>query len=96
VAAPGHPLLTGNSSLIKVKLIGKSVVYVQNCSAVEVQLDRDELLGMIENTQGLQVRQLNAEYVNSVLQQTAPEATALGEAKKAFILENINVTIPDE
>jgi hypothetical protein len=63
---------------------------------MEVQLDRDELLGMIENTCGLQVRQLNADYVNLVLEQTAPEATALGEAKKAFILENINVTVPDE
>jgi hypothetical protein len=51
---------------------------------------------MVENTQGLQVRQLDADYVNLVLQQTAPEATALGEPKKVFILENMNVTVPDE
>jgi hypothetical protein len=52
------------------------VVYIQNCSPEEVKLDRDELLSMVENTKGLQARQLNAEYVNLVLQQTAPEATA--------------------
>ncbi len=63
---------------------------------MEVKLDGDELLGMIENTHGLQVRQLNVKYANWVLQQTASEATALGEANKVFILKNMNVTVPDE
>ena len=36
VAAPGHPLLTGDPSLIRVNSLGQSVVYIQNCSAVEV------------------------------------------------------------
>jgi hypothetical protein len=66
VAAPRHLLLTGNPSLIRINSLRQLVVYVQNCSATEVQLDRDELLGMVENTQGLQVRLINAEYVNSV------------------------------
>jgi hypothetical protein len=59
-------------------------------------LNQDELLGMVENTNGLQVRQLNAEYMNLELQQTVPEATPLGEAKKVFILEITSVTVPDD
>ena len=96
VAAPEHPLLTGSPSLIKVNSLGQSIVYVQNCSTDEVKLEREEIIGMIENMHGLQMRQLNAQYVNTVLEQTAPEATALGEAKKKYILDNMNIDVPEE
>jgi hypothetical protein len=37
-----------------------------------------------------------SEKQNLMLEQTAPEARALGEAMKAFILDNINVIVQDE
>ncbi len=52
-------------------------MYVQKNLAVKVDLDRAKPFGMVKNMKGVQVRQLNAESLNSVLQQTAPEATAL-------------------
>ena len=42
------------------------------------------------------MRQLNGQYINIVLEQTAPEATALGEAKKKYILENMNIDVREE
>jgi hypothetical protein len=65
-----------------VNSLGQWLVYVKNCSAVD--------LGMVENSNGLQIRQLNAEYVNLVLKQATPGAN------KVFILENMNVTDSDE
>ena len=72
------------------------MVYVQNCSALAVELNRDELIGHVENGLDLQIRQLNPVYVNTVLEETAPAATALGEAKKRFILEKMNLDVPEE
>ena len=49
VAAPEHPLLTGYPSLIRVNSLAQSIFYVQNCSAVEVKIEREEIIGIIEN-----------------------------------------------
>ena len=44
----------------------------------------------------LQLRQIHAQYANMMLEKTAPEATALEEAKKKYILDNMNVDVPDQ
>ena len=61
-----------------------------------MKLEREEVIGIIENMHGRQMRQFTVQYVNTVLEQTAPVATALGEAKNKYILDNMNVDVPEE
>jgi hypothetical protein len=58
-----------------------------------VQLDQDKLQGMVE---ARMVFKSGSSMQITWIWCYAPEGTALGEAKKVFIWENMNVTVPDE
>lgn len=98
VVSQDNPFITGGPFLVEPDENGHVQVLVTNCSPIPVDLGRNEFLGMAENLEDSQLREISASYLNTVAQKMqTKEPTPISPEKKKFILANLNLQqIPDQ
>ncbi len=98
VASSQHPLVTGGPYLVQPNTQGQITIAVKNCSPVDLELQRNDFIGSIENMQDCEAREVNQAYLQAVAQQreaTRPRET-LSAKKKQFIIENVKLKVPEQ
>ncbi len=97
-----NPYLTGGPYLMQANEIGQAVMMIHNCSPVAVELDRDELIGWLENVTDCEVEEINPDYIQQLAAVQKEELRQqknplLPEAKK-FITDNLKCgpSVPPE
>ena len=97
-----NPYLTGGPFLMQANEIGQAVMMIHNCSPTSVELERDELIGWLENITDCEVEELNPEYIHkmSAIYEVKREQakTPLTDRKRTFITENLRCgdSVPPE
>ena len=61
-----NPFLSGGPYLMQANKIGQSVMMIHNCSPVEVTLERDDIIGYLENISDCDVSEINPDYVQEI------------------------------
>jgi len=89
------PLIFGGPYLAKIDSEGQVTVPVYNCAPTERRLERNEFIGVVENANKLEKREINPRYLNAV-QKQLDEKEALSDEKRKFILENLKLNVPEE
>ena len=95
IAVENRPLLRGGPDLVRINEQGIATIMIQNSSPIEITINRDEIVGTIENPQDDELRQLNPDFISS-LARHQPTTTPLSPEKKKFILEKMNLDVPPE
>jgi hypothetical protein len=98
VASSKHPLITGGPYLVQPDTQGQITITVKNCSPIDLELQRNNFIGSIENIQDCEAREVNPAYLQAVAQQreaTRPWET-LSAKKKQFILQNVKLNVPEQ
>ena len=91
VASPSHPLLTAGPVLVKTDEFGNIQVPIHNCSPVETDLARNDILGGAENAVSFEMNEINPDYINSLQARILTEVKAPSQAKLKFIREKANL-----
>ena len=98
VCVPNKPVITGGPALVTADGQGHAAVLIQNCSPTEICLERGSFVGLIENINDSEMRELNPKYINAVAEQAhklKPKVT-ISDEKKQFILNNCVLNVPEE
>lgn len=98
IISQDNPFLTGGPFLVEPDENGHVRVLVTNCSPIPVDLERNEFIGVIENLEGSELREISPSYISTINQklQSKPP-TPLSPEKKKFILEHLNLQqIPEQ
>ena len=69
VASSQHPLVTGGPYLVQPDTQGQITIAVKNCSPVDLELQRNDFIGSIENVQDCEAREVNPAYLQAVAHQ---------------------------
>ena len=97
IVSPESPLISGAPTLVQPDRYGNAIVQVINCSPIEMEINRNDFIGFVENLEDCDMKELNPEYVQSVAERTRTKEVPLGEAKKKFIGEKLNLeNVPAE
>ena len=98
IAVPDEQMLTGGPALIRPDKSGQAYIRIANCSPTEIIIPRGEFIGLIENVQDCQKRQLNPSYITSIAEKNNAEKVPipLTKDKKLFIEEKVKLNVPDE
>ena len=91
ITAENRPVIQGGPDLVKVNECGIASIMIQNCSPVEVTLERDEVVGFVEQIEETDIQQIHPDRVKAVKE----TASKLTEAKRKFIMEKMNLDVPD-
>ena len=67
ISAPNYPLIGGGQGLVTPNQLGEVTVLVQNCAPYDIQLQRGEVLGYIENIQEVSGRITPVSYTHLTL-----------------------------
>jgi hypothetical protein len=93
VAYEESPLLTGGPAMIQPDELGQAQILVYNCGPLEIEIPRGRKIGLIENLEGCELRQLNPAYVNAIQQ---PPPLPLPTEKLKYIEETLTKTVPSQ
>jgi hypothetical protein len=66
VASGLHPLITGGPYLVQPDSQGQVTVAVKNCSPLDLELQRNDFIGSVENVQDCEAREINPAYLQAV------------------------------
>jgi len=69
VASSQHPLVTGGPYLVQPDTQGQITIAVKNCSSVDLELQRNDFIGSIENVQNCEAREVNPAYLQAMARQ---------------------------
>jgi hypothetical protein len=69
VASSQHPLVTGGPYLVQPDTQGQITIAVKKCSPIDLDLQRNDFIGSIENIQDCEAREVNPAYLQAVAQQ---------------------------
>ena len=95
VVSTKYPLLSGGPYLVQPDQNGYVTVPIQNCAPTDLVLDRNDVIGVIENVTQCQMREINPRFLNAVTMQTASQ-DKLSDAKKDFIFKALNLNVPEQ
>ncbi len=87
VASSQHPLVTGGPYLVQPDTQGQITIAVKNCSPVDLELQRNDFIGSIENVQDCEAREVNPAYLQAVAQQreaARPRETLSAKSQPCF------------
>ena len=93
-----HPLITGGPYLVEPDSLGQVTVAVKNCAPTELELNKNDFVGSIENVENCETREINPAYLQSIAEQKAnarPKQT-LTAKKKQFIASTIKLNVPEQ
>jgi len=93
-----HPLITGGPYLVEPDSLGQVTVAVKNCAPTELELNKNDFVGSIENVENCETREINPAYLQSIAEQKAnarPRQT-LTAKKKQFIESTIKLNVPEQ
>ena len=93
-----HPLVTGGPYLVQPDNLGQITIAVKNCSPVDLELERNDFIGQVENVQDCETREINPAYLQAIAQQQRRlrPHQKLSERKRKFILENVKLQVPEQ
>jgi len=71
---------------------------VKNCSPVDLELDRNDFIGQVENVQDCETREINPAYLQAIAQQQHNHRPPqkLTDSKRNFILETVRMQVPEQ
>jgi len=69
IASHTHPLVTGGPYLVQPDNLGQITIAVKNCSPVDLELERNDFIGQVENVQDCETREINPAYLQAIAQQ---------------------------
>ena len=98
VASGLHPLITGGPYLVQPDNQGQVTVAVKNCSPLDLELQRNDFIGSVENVQDCETREINPAYLQAIAEQreaSCPRAV-LSAKKKQFIIDNAKLQVPEQ
>jgi transposase InsO family protein len=97
IVSPESPLIYGAPTMVQPDRFGNAIVQVINCAPIEMELNRNDFIGFAENLQDCEMKELNPDYVQAVAERVPTKQAPLGEAKKKFIEEKLNLAnVPAE
>ncbi len=98
VASSLHPLITGGPYLVQPDSNGQVTIAVKNCSPLNLELQRNDFIGSVENVQDCETREVNLAYLQAIAQQreAARPRTVLSAKKKQFIIDNAKPQVPEQ
>ena len=97
IVVNNKPGLTGGPTMVTIDQDGLAQVPITCCAPFATELARGEEIGVIENIDDCERRELNPEFINSIDQQEMEKRmkTPITPAKKKFILETAKLdTVP--
>jgi hypothetical protein len=88
VASGLHPLITGVPYLVQPDSQGQVTVAVKNCSLLDLELQRNDFIGSVENVQDCEAREVNPAYLQAIADQreAARPRSVLSAKKKNSLL----------
>jgi hypothetical protein len=91
-----HPLITGGPYLVEPDSLGQVTVAVKNCAPTDLELNRNDFVGSIENIENCETREINPAYLQSIAEQraTARPRQILTTKKREFIESTIKLNVP--
>ncbi len=98
IASSLHPLITGGPYLVEPDSLGQVTVAVKNCASTDLELNRNDFVGSIENIENCETRQINPAYLQAIAEQRAnarPRQT-LTAKKRQFIESNVKLHVPKQ
>jgi hypothetical protein len=93
-----HPLITGGPYLVEPDSLGQVTVAVKNCAPTDLELNRNNFVGSIENIENRETREINPAYLQAIAEQRAnarPRQT-LTAKKRHFIESNVKLHVPEQ
>jgi putative transposase len=96
VTANDLPLITGGPALLQTDGQGVCLIEVTNCGPLEVELQRNDFVGHVENISTCEIRELNPGYINAVAAQNVPPKEKLTAEKIDFIDRILKQNVPSE
>ncbi len=77
---------------------GQVTVAVKNCSPLDLELQRNNFIGSVENVQDCEAREVNPAYLQAVAEQreAARPRAVLSAKKKQFIIDNAKLQVPEK
>ena len=88
-----NPCITGGPYLVTPDSEGFVTVPVYNCSPSEFDLSKNDFVGFAENATKSEKREINPKYLSAV--SAKRQVKTLSKEKLKFIMENVNLTVPD-
>ncbi len=98
IASSLHLLITGGPSLVEPDSLGQVTVAVKNCAPTDIELNRNDFVGSIENIEYCETREINPTYLQAIAEQRAnacPRQT-LTAKKRHFIESNVKLHVPQQ
>jgi hypothetical protein len=87
VASSSHPLVTGGPYLVQPDNLVQVTITVKNCSPIDLELDRKDFIGQVENVQDCETREINPTYLKAVARQqheSKPHQKLTEQKKKVY------------
>jgi hypothetical protein len=71
---------------MKPKHLGKAQIPVPNCTPFEVHLARDDMIGYLENIEGLECHEIKPDHINAIAAQSpmAHKAPQVEDLRKVW------------
>ncbi len=66
IASSFHPLITGGPYLVEPDSLGQVTVAVKNCAPTDLELNRNDFVGNIENVENCETREINPAYLKTI------------------------------
>jgi hypothetical protein len=98
IASSLHPLITGGPYIVEPDNQGQVTVAIKNCAPTDLELQRNDFVGNIENIANCKIRELNPAYLQAIAKKrenACPKQT-LTAKKKQFIEANITLLVPEQ
>jgi len=93
-----HPLITGGPYLVEPDSLGQVTVAVKNCAPTDLELNRNDFVGSIENIENCTTREINPAYLQAIAEQRAyarPRQTLTAKMRH-FIESNVKLHVPEQ
>jgi hypothetical protein len=77
---------------------GQVTVAVKNCSPVDLELQRNDFIGSVENVKECETREINPAYLNAIAKQrdNARPRQTFSAKKRQFIEQNVKLNVPEQ
>ena len=72
IVSPDSRLISGAPTLVQPDRYGNAIVQVINCSPIEMETNRNDFIGFVENLEDCEMKELNQDYVQAVAER-APQ-----------------------
>ena len=97
IQTPKHHLLSGGPGLVKPDHQGQATVEIRNCGPDYYELNRGQVIGILENAQTFKLEEIKQETINEIIEkQTRKDERQLSKEDEKFIEENAKINVPEK